>query len=160
MSSARLERIRRLAAWGTIGLSIVLAASAVPARDPQPDSVAGSLSDPTEPPEGLAPLVVEVAEDKTDRLDLTAIFFAADRRLAIINDRRLREGDSIGPARVVSIMPNRVRVLRDGMELELELIARDVKREPGTRPQPETRVEAPAAPAATPMPIDGGETRP
>ena len=103
---------------------IALATSDAMARD--------ALPDPTEPPPGIGPLVVDAGADPQAKLDLTAIFFAADRRVAIINDQRVQEGGTIGTARILEIEPNRVRVLREGEELALELIGRGIKRDPGS----------------------------
>ena len=112
----------------------LVATSNVSARD--------ALPDPTEPPAGLAPLVVDATADPQTALDLTAIFFAPDRRVAIINDQRVQEGGTIGTARILEIAPNRVRLIREGEEIALELVDPGIKRDSGSA--------VVAAPPATP----------
>jgi MSHA biogenesis protein MshK len=98
-----------------------------------PDGAArDALPDPTEPPAGVASLVVDAVADPQTALDLKAIFFARDRRVAIINDQRVREGGTIGSARILEIAPNRVRLLRDGEEIALELVDPSIKRDVGS----------------------------
>ena len=90
------------------------------------------MSDPTRPPAALdiqAPLTEELANAA---LSLRAVFFAEGRRIAIINDRRVREQDVIGSARVLEIAHDHVRLQRNGQELRLKLVQRDIKNE---RPQ-------------------------
>lgn len=82
-----------------------------------------ALRDPTEPP-----AVAAVAEDadatpESSDLDLRAIFFAGDRRFAVINGRRVREADRIAGGEILAIDADRVRLRRDGEILELVLVS-------------------------------------
>ena len=110
--------------------------SAGNARDPLPD--------PTRPPASLAHSAQTSIQDPDTKLDLRAIFFSDGRRLAVINGQRLREQDRIGSARVLEIMPDRVRLTRDGGEFELTLIHFDIK----TRPE-SAHANANGSPAIT-----------
>ena len=120
----------------------LVATSDVAARD--------ALPDPTEPPAGIGALVVDAAADPQTALDLMAIFFAPDRRVAIINDQRVQEGGTIGAARILEIAPNRVRLIRDGEEIALELVAPGIKRDSGST----VVARPPASPAGRADPQD------
>ncbi len=135
MSDLRRQKRRSLfATTGLMAAMTLLATSDVVARD--------ALPDPTEPPTGVGPLVVDATADPQTTLDLQAIFFAAERRVAIINDQRVREGGTVGTARILEIAPNHVRLLRDGEELALELVEPGIRRDVGSA--------VTAAPPATP----------
>ena len=84
-------------------------------------------SDPTRPPAPLTSLTTTNATQADQKLDLRAIFYAKGRRLAVINDQRLSEGDLVGGARVVQILPSHVRMRRAGNDFELRLIGQNVK---------------------------------
>jgi hypothetical protein len=84
------------------------------------------LPDPTRPPLATPGPRAAPADDAKS-LDLRAIFISDDRRVALINDQRVRERDQIGSARVVRIDYDGVQLQRNGEAFELELIARDVK---------------------------------
>jgi hypothetical protein len=88
------------------------------------------LSDPTRPPASIAtqPEIRERAATTT--LDLRAVFYAEERRVAIINGRRLREDDRIGSARVVAISKDGVRLRRGDEIIELGLVSPEVKSPP------------------------------
>jgi len=59
---------------------------------------------------------------------LQSVLSSADRRIAVINGTRVREGDRIGSARVVSIQPSHV-VLRTGSRnLTLQLWDNNAKK--------------------------------
>ncbi|HEB89405.1 MAG TPA: hypothetical protein ENI85_07530 [Deltaproteobacteria bacterium] len=90
------------------------------------------LSDPTRPPAAIDVSATLTEEVRDIALDLRAIFFADGRRVAIINDHRVREQDMIGSARVLEIGPAHVRLRRQGRDFDLKLIRRDIKREPGS----------------------------
>lgn len=94
-------------------------------------ALADELSDPTRPP--LAAGTDLEARSHLDRaqrtepLDLSAVFFADGRRVAIINGKRLRERDSIEDAVILSITPSSVKLRRDDNLIHLELIEQDIK---------------------------------
>jgi len=59
---------------------------------------------------------------------LQSILSAADRRIAIINGTRVREGDRIGSARVVSIKSSRVILNTGKQTLTLQLLPAPIKK--------------------------------
>ena len=82
------------------------------------------LPDPTQPPAAALAVEAEVPEQKaTAELELRAIFHADDRRIAVINGRRVEVSDQIGGARVLAIETDRVRLERAGEIIELELVS-------------------------------------
>lgn len=107
------------------------------------------LSDPMRPP-GIVEVLQPALPTATRSLVLQSILIAEDRRVAMINDQRLQEGDEIEGARVVSIAPNHVRITRSGEELKLRLVSRNVKRVRGSPEPDDAWTSAPAAPASTP----------
>jgi MSHA biogenesis protein MshK len=128
-----------LALIGQALATLLLATANATARD--------ALPDPTEPPPGIGPLILNAVADPQETLDLKAIFFARDRRVAIINDQRVQEGGSIGAARILEIAPNRVRLLREGEEIMLELVESGIKRDSGSDAAATPASAPPAAPA-------------
>lgn len=133
MSSA----IRRSAASIAVGCALaasLLTSLATKARSAEP------LPDPTQPPPAaLAPVAVPEEKAKTE-LALSAVFLAEDRRLAVIDGRRVGVSDVVAGARVLSIEPGRVRLKRAGEIVELELVSpafRDARAR-GQRPKPAT----------------------
>lgn len=86
------------------------------------------LVDPTMPP-------THAAAASAPELRLQAIFHTREREFAVIDGRRVSQGDRVGAWRVVEIRPDAVR-LRDGAhQLELRL-APAIRREvtPGGEP--------------------------
>jgi hypothetical protein len=65
----------------------------------------GQLNDPTQPSKSPAPL----AEVLGKNLDITAIFFSANRYIAVINGKLSKEGDIINGFRIVNIQPYAVK---------------------------------------------------
>jgi hypothetical protein len=53
--------------------------------------------------------------------DLQSILSSSDRRIAVINGTRVREGDRVGTARVVSILPTHVVLKTGGRTVKLQL---------------------------------------
>ena len=99
---------------GAAAALLLLSAATVRASEPLPD--------PTQPP--AAAIEAEVPEQKaTAELELRAIFHADDRRIAVINGRRVEVSDQIGGARVLVIEIDRVRLERAGEIIELELVS-------------------------------------
>lgn len=58
---------------------------------------------------------------------LQSILSATDRRIAIINGTRVREGDRIGSARVVSINESQVVLNTGGQHFTLRLLPTSIK---------------------------------
>lgn len=93
------------------------------------------LSDPTRPPAAIGAPSESAAEMAGSALDLSAVFYAEGRRVAIINGQRVRENDRVGSARIVAIEPDRVRLLRGNDTIVLEVVSGDVKGTPGWSPE-------------------------
>ena len=112
------------------------------------------FSDPTRPPIAAEIVVAPDGKDQPSDLALQAIFFAAGRRVAIINDVRLQEQDVVGAARVISIDRDRVLLLRGADPLELRLVTNDLKqpRSPSSSfpasESPPASISPPVAPPA------------
>jgi len=58
---------------------------------------------------------------KPEPLLLTSILIGADRRIAIINNKTMMVGDSIGSAKLVRILKGKVQLFRKGKRIELKL---------------------------------------
>lgn len=84
------------------------------------------LVDPTRPASHLRP-ATSANEASRLALSLSAIIVAEDRRLAVINETRVRPGDRIGGAEVVAIDATRVRLRAGGKTFVLGLIETPVK---------------------------------
>ncbi len=130
-------------------LSIETAFASEPLHDP-------TLHDPTEPP--AAALTVDDTDQKPNAdLELRAIFHADDRRIAVINGRRVGVADQIGGARILAIEKNRVRLERGGEIVELELVSPAF--ENARRADERASIPASATPGDTPNPDPQGASR-
>lgn len=96
-------------------LAAVLASASLHAAEPLPD--------PTRPPASARVDARPAAPVRDEALVLHAIFHADDRRIAVINGRRVRVAESIGDARVLAIEIDRVRLRRGDEIVELELVS-------------------------------------
>jgi MSHA biogenesis protein MshK len=89
---------------------------------------AWALQDPTRPTDPVLYFGGGNRPPSTSVWTLQSILSAPDRRIAIINGTRLREGDRIGNARVVSIKPSHV-VLNTGKgTLTLQMLPETIKK--------------------------------
>lgn len=83
------------------------------------------LTDPTRPPTAAEVHAFFATHDREAApaidLRLQSVLISEQRRLAIINDRRVTEGDHIGSARVLRIEPGRVYLRDNGIDLTLTL---------------------------------------
>jgi MSHA biogenesis protein MshK len=102
-----------------IGAAVFLAVATARATEP--------LADPTQPPAAALLAAEPPAKNEDGGLDLRAIFHAGDRRIAVINGRRVRENDRIGGARVLAIEVDRVRIQRGDEIVEIGLVSRAFK---------------------------------
>lgn len=82
-------------------------------------------ADPTQPPTRIVQAQVQATE--LESLTLTSVWYrpatasqSAVQSTALINDQRVREGDSIGGYRIVRIHPNSV-IVRTGNNQDIEL---------------------------------------
>lgn len=90
-------------------------------------SNAQEMHDPTRPP-AAAIATAPATPQESSPLDLSAIFFAEGRRVAIINGERVRERDTIGNAQIIAISQGTVRLSRDGRIVRLVLVEKDIKK--------------------------------
>ncbi len=135
---------------GVVAASLAVSFAAASPRAAEP------LPDPTRPPAAASVDAVPAAPGAETALVLRAILHADDRRIAVINDRRVRVSDAIGDARVLAIEADRVRLRRGDEIVELELVSPAFKNA--------RLADAPAGPPAAvadapPSPDPQGESR-
>jgi MSHA biogenesis protein MshK len=87
------------------------------------------LTDPTRPTDPETYFGAGRSIDSSDWA-LQSILFASDRRIAVINGARVKEGDRIGSARVVRIRDSQVLLDTGGRRLTLHLLPQTVKVRP------------------------------
>lgn len=85
--------------------------------------------DPMKPPSWFTS--VPVAPITRTDLELQQVLLAKDRKIAIINNTMLREGESIAGVEVLKIERHRIRVRQNGVNRYIPLlpIAKEVNRE-------------------------------
>jgi len=88
---------------------------------------ASALNDPTRPT-NPALYFGGGAANNADNITLQSILFANDRRIAVINGERVKEGDRIGSARVVKIQDSRVLLETSTGRKTLRLLPQTLKR--------------------------------
>lgn len=93
-----------------------------------------ALPDPTRPPAEALPASPTPEAAAPSRLELRAIFHAEDRRLALLDDRRVGVGDRVGDATVIAIESDRVRLRKAGEIVEIELVSSAFKNARQTAP--------------------------
>ena len=108
---------RRRAAW--LALALAFAAPALA----QPD-----LDDPMRPPGPRTQEPTPSAGERIAGLNLTSTVVAPNRRIAVIDGRRLRIGDAVAGARIVAIEPAAVRLRAEGRSYTLRLLPQTIKR--------------------------------
>jgi MSHA biogenesis protein MshK len=88
-----------------------------------------ALNDPTQPTDPA--LYFGTGQDrKSNGWSLQSILTSPDRRIAIINGSRVREGDRIGSARVVRIRDSHVLLNTGGRTVTLRLLPQSIKVRP------------------------------
>jgi hypothetical protein len=87
------------------------------------------LTDPTRPTDPAAYFGTGNSAD-SGGWNLQSILFASDRRIAVINGTRVKEGDRIDSARVVRIRDSQVLLDTGGRRLTLHLLPQTVKVRP------------------------------
>lgn len=85
------------------------------------------LQDPTRPSGFVATDAGHASTPKTPDLVLNALWIAPGERSALINNRRVTVGDSIGAARVLDIRRDAVVLLRGNEQLTLRVLPMKVK---------------------------------
>ncbi len=88
---------------------------------------AQALQDPTRPTDPAA-YFGSNRHTVTATWALQSILSSENRRIAIINGIRVREGDRIGTARVVSIRPSQVVLNTGGRTLTLQLWPKSIRK--------------------------------
>jgi len=88
-----------------------------------PGVVLAELLDPTRPPN-----LEKVAKVRKDGVyTLTAIYYSQGRKLAIINGKLVKKGDTINGGRVKEISPNVVHIQGPGKPIVLPLVKHTIK---------------------------------
>ena len=90
---------------------------------------ASALTDPTRPTDP-ASFFGSGGTSRDTQWSLQSILFASDRRVAVINGTRVREGDRIGSARVLRIHDSQVLLETGKGRLTLQLLPETVKVRP------------------------------
>jgi len=85
-----------------------------------------AISDPTRPTGYAAP--AGGAEKSGAALKLESVLIARDRRVAVINGKACRVGDSIDGARLVAIHADGAELVREGSRVVLPLLKVQVRR--------------------------------
>ena len=80
---------------------------------------AEAFSDPTRPGSYTAP---DAVEKPTQALKLESVLIGSNRRVAVINGKTCRVGDSVDGARVVAIHADSAELVRDGNKVVLPLL--------------------------------------
>lgn len=76
--------------------------------------------DPMRPPSWFGKKTVE--PKAVEELELQQILISKDRKLAIVNNRILREGEMVLGAKILLIETNKVRIRRAGIEENILLL--------------------------------------
>lgn len=93
-----------------------------------PHTGLGNEPDPTRPPTLDLSSVTPADEEQQSGFTLSAVLYASGRRVAIINDQRVVQGDEIAGATVEEIGARHVRLSKNRETTELSLAASDIKR--------------------------------
>ena len=108
------------------GTRIALALCATLTALPVPGS---ALIDPTRPASHGQAAAAHAGESRRGwTLDSTLV--APDRRVAVINGKRVSEGESVDGARVIEIRKLDVLIQADGRRMTLQLLPDIVKKQP------------------------------
>jgi len=102
--------VRSLLSIALVVAGMLLAPADVPAE---------LFRDPTRPTRVQEP----EAAQRTWALTVNAVFVSGERRLAIVNGRRVREGDAINDATVSKIEADKVSFLRNNKTLVVPLLS-------------------------------------
>ena len=93
-----------------------------------PAAAEGPLDDPMRPPTAHPEEKAPDPGERIERLELTSTVVGPDRRVAVIDGRRLGVGDRIGGARIIAINPSSVRLVAAGRSYVLRLLRKTIKR--------------------------------
>ena len=99
----------------------ILTVSAVLLFGPLLTDGAEALRDPTRPYAAAPVAEPTEARAKVTRFSVTAILVSQKRRVAIVNGKRVSEGDQVDGATVVKILADRLRLDLDGKEFTTRL---------------------------------------
>ena len=98
-------------------LTSIFIATAVLLIGPSLSDAAEPLRDPTRPYSARS-----VAPSNATTVKVSAIFVSVERRIAIVNGKRVTEGDRIGAATVIEILNDRLRMNLHGKEVTARLL--------------------------------------
>lgn len=90
------------------------------------------LRDPTRPP-GYAAAAAVGAVMPSRSWELTSVLISGMRKVAVLNGRSVREGDAIGDAMVVKILPTAVRLSEKGRVFTVSLVSAGAKQPAGSQ---------------------------
>jgi hypothetical protein len=91
---------------------------------------AETLSDPTRPAEYQANVIAQDLPPELVDWRLTAIRISGPDRSAIVNNTIVREGDNVGLAKIVQILPDRVVLNYNSKQLVVSLFAQTAIKTP------------------------------
>ena len=91
-------------------------------------ALAATLDDPTRPP-GYRLVLPHGKQAKASSWYVNAIRISANQRMAIINGRRVKVGDTVNGAVVVEILPTKVRLRHNKKDVSIKLIAGNIKKQ-------------------------------
>ncbi len=90
------------------------------------------LRDPTRPPDYAASAAASaLAPPKS--WELTSVLISGTRKVAVLNRRSVHEGDAIGDAVVVKILPTAVRLSENGRVFTVSLVSAGAKQPVGSQ---------------------------
>lgn len=93
-----------------------------------PTIVQAQLDDPTRPPGYRLVLPGGKTAASATRYTVTSIRISASRRVAIVNDKSVEQGDSVNGAKVVEINPSDVKLKKKGKLFSVKLVSQVVKK--------------------------------
>ena len=91
-------------------------------------SAHAQLDDPTRPPGHRLVLPGGKKATKDIKFSLSSVYISSVRRTAVINDRRVEQGDHVNGAKVVEILPAAVKLKRQGKVFTVRLLSQVVKK--------------------------------
>jgi MSHA biogenesis protein MshK len=85
-------------------------------------ATAEELVDPTRPAD-VMPLMIGGASGSGGTFELNSVLISPERRIAIVNGIRVKQGDQIDGAEVLEINPGGVRLKAEGETFEVRMTA-------------------------------------
>jgi len=82
------------------------------------DTAVAQENDPTRPPVAA---IKSVPAAEATNIQLSQIIYSDSKKFALINDKRIREGETVGGFTVLEILPNKVYLNRSGERITLSV---------------------------------------